>query len=103
MIKPLLLSLVLALAACSSSDTPPGNGDASIEAASTGDGGLGFGAHCTTVSDMSTECASGVCTNSFDQLGTVCSQKCTVLNGTDPSCPVGSMGQKCNMRGYCRP
>jgi hypothetical protein len=53
---------------------------------------------------MSTECASGVCTNSFNMLPTpVCSQKCTVLGGSDASCPQGSMGQKCNAQGYCRP
>jgi hypothetical protein len=65
---------------------------------------LPFGAACSVVSDMSTECASGVCTNTVDQSSTpLCSQKCTMLGGTDPTCPVGSMGQKCNMKGYCRP
>lgn len=67
----------------------------------TGDGT--FGAECTSVVDTgSTECDSGVCTNTFDQIGhPVCSQKCMP---TDPStCPVGSEGQKCNMRGYCKP
>jgi hypothetical protein len=44
------------------------------------------------------------CTNSFDMLGhNVCSQLCTMLKANDPSCPNGSMGQFCNMRGYCRP
>lgn len=63
-----------------------------------------FGAACATVSDTSTECTSGVCTNTFDQLGhPVCSQKCTVFSGTDPTCPNGSQGQKCNMKGYCKP
>ena len=67
-------------------------------------GGLGFGSDCTTVSDTSTECTSGICTNTFNMFPTpVCSQKCTMLGGTDPTCPVGSMGQKCNMQGYCRP
>jgi hypothetical protein len=64
---------------------------------------LPFGATCTTPSDTSTECTSGVCTNSFDTLGhSICSQKCTVLQGTDPSCPQGT-SQKCNMKGYCKP
>ena len=91
-----LVAAVLALAACSGS-TPK-----------TPDAGLGsnlaFGAKCSVVSDTSTECTSGVCTNTIDQLGyPVCSQKCTVLGGTDTTCPSGSMGQKCNMKGYCRP
>jgi hypothetical protein len=61
-----------------------------------------FGAACTTESDTSTECDSGVCTNSFDMIGhPVCSVKCTTA---DPSvCPSGSEGKKCNMKGYCKP
>jgi hypothetical protein len=100
MVKHLLLACVLALGACGvGAETPPGS-----DAMTTGDGSLAFGATCTAASDMSTECASGVCTNSFDMLGhSVCSQKCTALGGTDPSCPMGSIGQKCNMKGYCRP
>ena len=67
-------------------------------------GGAAFGQACTTVSDTSTECASGVCTNTFDQIGNpVCSVKCTILMGNDPVCPSGSMGQYCNRMGYCRP
>jgi len=31
----------------------------------------------------------------------VCSQQCTY--GDNSTCPSGSMGQKCNMKGYCRP
>ena len=63
-----------------------------------------FGSACTVVSDTSTECASGVCTDSINMgSGYVCSQKCTMLMGSDPSCPQGSMGQKCNAKGYCRP
>jgi hypothetical protein len=99
MIKHLLLAFALALCACGvGAQSPPGSVDGG------GDGGLPFGATCTTVSDMSTECASGVCTNTFDTLGhSVCSQICTVLSGTDPTCPMGSSGQKCNMKGYCKP
>jgi hypothetical protein len=93
MIKPLLIALLLALGACGGSETP----------GPTVDGG-GFGATCMTESDMSTECASGICTNSFDMIGhPVCSQKCTVLGGTDTTCPQGPSLQKCNMKGYCKP
>jgi len=63
---------------------------------------LQFGETCTVVSDMSTECESHVCTNTFDMLGhSVCSQLCTV--GMDATCPSGSAGMKCNMKGYCKP
>jgi hypothetical protein len=88
--KLLLLACTVALAACSSSSPTPV------------DAGLGFGATCVTTSDTSTECASGVCTNTFDMLGhPVCSQKCTF--GMDQTCPAGSTGAKCNMKGYCKP
>ena len=61
-----------------------------------------FGATCATVSNSSTECTSQVCTDTFDMIGhPVCSQTCTV--GMDATCPAGSVGAKCNMRGYCRP
>ena len=92
---------VAVVIACSGNSPPPIDAK-SIDSPSGS--GLGFGSDCTTVSDTSTECASGVCTNSFNQLPTpVCSQKCTTLGGTDSTCPVGSMGQKCNQMGYCRP
>jgi hypothetical protein len=89
--------------ACSSNNTP--SPDAAGSGSGSGSGGkAAFGSDCTVVSDMSTECASGVCTNSFNMFPTpVCSQKCTNLGGSDSTCPVGSMGQKCNMQGYCRP
>jgi hypothetical protein len=62
-----------------------------------------FGATCNTASDMSTECASGVCTNSFDMLGyDICSQKCTMFMAIDPTCPAGT-SQMCNKKGYCKP
>jgi hypothetical protein len=86
---------VVVVFACGSSNNPPA-ADAPLT-------NQPFGAKCTVNSDTSTECASGVCTNAFDMLGIVCSQKCTLLNMTDPSCPNGAMGQKCNMKGYCRP
>jgi hypothetical protein len=62
-----------------------------------------FGAECTAVVDTgSTECDSGVCTNTFDQIGhPVCSARCTPPDGS--TCPEGSEGKKCNMKGYCKP
>jgi hypothetical protein len=104
--KPIALALVLAsvyFAACGGDDTPA-KMDAQGSGSGSGSGGA-FGATCVTVTDTgSTECTSGVCTNSFNQTGPVCSQKCTMLMATDPSCPSGSNGQKfCNMKGYCKP
>lgn len=84
------LSVVLgALVAC-------GDDGATVTAGS-------FGAMCTAVTDMgSTECDTGVCTDVFEMIGyPVCSQKCTPGDGS--TCPEGSEGKKCNMRGYCRP
>jgi hypothetical protein len=90
----------ISLVACGSSTTPPAPDSPKMGSGS----GAGFGSDCTVVSDTSTECASGVCTDSFNMFPTpVCSQKCTVLMGSDATCPVGSMGQKCNEKGYCRP
>jgi hypothetical protein len=62
-----------------------------------------FGATCSAVKDTgSTECMSGVCTDAFDNLGhAVCSVKCTPGDGS--TCPAGSDGMKCNMKGYCKP
>jgi hypothetical protein len=101
--KPIALALVLAsvyFAACGGDDVPTntdatGSGSAIHNAA--------FGSACTVASDTSTECTSGVCTDSIDMGAPVCSQKCTMLMAMDPSCPTGSMGQKCNSKGYCRP
>jgi len=85
----LLLACSLLLGACTDDSSPGGT--------------LTFGATCMTPTDTSTECESGVCTNSFDMLGhSVCSQKCTF--GMNDSCPAGSTGAKtCNMKGYCKP
>lgn len=89
-----LAACLLALAACSSSGGSKPSPDGPAAGA--------FGAPCTTVSNMSTECTSGVCTNTIDQLGhPVCSEQCTY--GNDSTCPSGSSGQKCNMKGYCKP
>jgi len=96
----LVLALSLALCACSSSSSP------AVDAGGGGDGPAPgtFGAACTTVTDTSSECMGKACTNSIDNAGhNVCSQTCTLLNAQDPSCPNGSMGHKCNMKGYCRP
>ncbi len=92
------IAVALLFAACTA-DAPPPPVDSG-----TGSGtNLPFGAACTTASDTSTECASGVCTDSFDQSAQpVCSQKCTMLQTTDPSCPSGT-SQKCNLKGYCKP
>ena len=87
----LLLSLVSALVlACGSDESnQPAPGE--------------FGASCTTVADTgATDCDSGVCTDSFDQIGhNVCSVKCTP--GDASPCPEGSEGKKCNSKGYCKP
>jgi hypothetical protein len=90
-----LVASILALVACSSGSSSP-KPDAGGPAPGT------FGATCTVVSNMSTECNSGVCTDTVDMAGhPVCSQQCTF--GNDSTCPSGSMGMKCNMKGYCRP
>jgi hypothetical protein len=87
----------ISLVACGNNASPP------IDSPHTGSGAA-FGSDCTVASDTSTECASGVCTDSINMGSSdVCSQKCTMLMGSDASCPVGSMGQKCNAKGYCRP
>jgi hypothetical protein len=88
-----LLAWSFVVCACSGS-TPP-SPDAAVGAA--------FGATCATPSETSTECASGICTNTFDMLGhSVCSQHCTY--GMNDTCPAGSTGTKfCNMKGYCKP
>lgn len=98
MIRLCLIAFAVS-AACGADDATTYN-DAAVDGPAPGT----FGAECTTVSDMSTECDSGICTNVFNMFPyPVCSQKCTVLQGIDPTCPSGSMGQKCNMQGYCRP
>jgi len=89
-----LVAAALVLGACSGSSKPKPDAET----------GAAFGAPCTVVSDTSTECASGVCTDSVNMSSTpLCSQKCTMLGSDDPTCPNGSMGMKCNMKGYCRP
>ena len=105
MVRVFLCAIVLAFTACSSDPAPVA--DAAIHVDAPPPDGLAagsFGAACTTVSDTSTECTSGVCTNTINMIPhPVCSKKCTVLGGTDPACPAGTMGTKCNQMGYCRP
>ncbi|MEO8846050.1 MAG: hypothetical protein ABI591_12365 [Kofleriaceae bacterium] len=100
----LALSVSVAVACSSGSNPPPVDSAGSGSGSGSGSAKAGFGSGCVTVSDTSTECTSGVCTNTFNMFpAPVCSQKCTVLGGSDATCPVGSMGQKCNQQGYCRP
>lgn len=90
----ILLACSLLFAACAG-ETKAAAPDAAAAAGT-------FGAACLVVSDASTECNSGVCTGTFDMIGhPVCSQKCTF--GMDQTCPAGSTGMKCNMKGYCKP
>jgi hypothetical protein len=91
----------LLLGACSG-DAPKTTPDAAGPTDAAGPAAGSFGATCVTVSNMSTECTSGVCTNAFDMLGhPVCSVQCTP--GMNASCPMGAAGQMCNMKGYCKP
>ncbi len=91
-----LVVAVLALVGCAG-NTPKSMPDAALGS------NLPCGAKCQIASDMSTECTSGVCTNSFDMLGySICSQKCTMLMAIDPTCPAGT-SQMCNKKGYCKP
>lgn len=91
------LLLVWSFLVCACSGSTPPAPDAAGPAAGT------FGATCLNPTDTSTECMSGVCTNTFDMLGhSVCSQTCTF--GMDATCPAGSTGTKmCNKKGYCKP
>ncbi len=99
--RNLAIGIVLVFGACTSGD----DGGTTVKPDAAGSGSSkAFGATCTTVVDTgSTECTSGVCTNSFDMLGhPVCSQKCTSPDSS--TCPAGADGtMKCNMKGYCKP
>jgi hypothetical protein len=93
-----LLSWSLVLCACGGSSSPAPGPDAG------GPAPRSFGAICAMASTTAADCDSHVCTDSIDKAGhPVCSQTCTMLKATDPSCPTGSMGQFCNMQGYCKP
>jgi hypothetical protein len=91
-----LLPLLLLLAAC----TGPEQTFAPDGPVSTVDGPVDFGAPCQTVTNMSTECSTGVCAHfsMFTSPG-LCTLACT----TNGDCPPGSMGPKCNTNGFCRP
>jgi hypothetical protein len=81
---------------------PDANGQADATAADLGvaDAGgtalAGFGEACT--GDTDCDPAVPVCRN-FNQVGMVCTKTCI----SDGDCPSGSMGQRCNMMGVCRP
>ncbi len=93
----LLLVWSLVLCACSGS-TPATGPDAAGPAPGT------FGATCGSASTNAPDCDSHVCTDTIDMAGhPVCSQTCTMLKAIDPSCPNGSMGTYCNIKGYCKP
>ena len=103
--KAFLVAVFCASFGCNSGSSPSVDASGSGSGSGSNHGNLAFGSDCNTVSDTSTECASGVCTNTFNMLPTpVCSVKCTMLGSADdPECPNGSMGMKCNQQGYCRP
>lgn len=56
----------------------------------------GFGEACATAADC--DPAVPVCRN-FNQVGMVCTKECQ----DNSECPSGSMGQRCNNMGVCRP
>jgi len=85
-----MVRLVILLAACT------------VNAPSMQGQKLVFGEECTVVSDTSTECSSGVCTDSFTAIDhPVCSEKCMI--GSDGTCPEGSKGMMCSTQGLCSP
>jgi hypothetical protein len=61
-------------------------------------GNLTIGATCDPNNDQCDQTMMLSC-HLFGMLGNVCTKPCLVA--TD--CPVGSMGQKCSMSGFCRP
>jgi hypothetical protein len=91
---------LLALGACSSSDNGSGDTggvpDGGMVADTGGAAGtLQFGQTCT----MNMDCVSDYC-GLFDMSGMLCTFHCA---GDASVCPDGSQGQKCNMKGMCRP
>lgn len=91
---------------------PPANGS---DAGDAGDGGFTpgtaeLGAECTTQSDQSTECASGVCrtfgggsgSGGGAKQGTFCTITCTEEGDDDPACEAQDVFTgRCNNAGYC--
>jgi hypothetical protein len=61
-------------------------------------GALPFGATCDPANDQCDASMMLSC-HLFGQLGDVCTKPCV----QNSDCPVGSMGQKCSMMGFCRP
>ena len=95
----------------SSADTGSTFVDTGTDAGDGGATGLANGATCTTASDTSTECASGVCRTQGNGMGTgtggakpgtFCVIKCDTANTTtDPKCAVAPFDGKCNGKLYC--
>lgn len=92
----LALTFALALSACGGTEDDPiaqADGGTMMDG-SAGTGEAEFGAACGADGD----CMSGAC-RQFNMLGMVCTILCT----DNSMCPSASMGQKCNMNGFCRP
>jgi hypothetical protein len=96
--RALVFLLVTALAGCGGNDYPGGaGGNGGSGAGGTGGAAPGaFGAACAMDADCT---GQGALCILFDQTGMQCSFMCTMAT----TCPSGSMGQKCNMKGQCRP
>ena len=93
-----VLSLVTLFAACGGNDYPTGGGGNGGSGAG-GAGGMVAGAYGAACA-MDADCTGpGAICVLFDQTGMQCSVACTMAS----TCPAGSMGQKCNMKGQCRP
>jgi hypothetical protein len=93
----LLLLVLLFVSACGdATDEPPSDTGLSSAQndAGMGSGSAAFGEACAQDSD----CTSATCRH-FEMLGDVCTALCT----DNAACPSGTMGQKCNMNGFCRP
>lgn len=93
--KRLLLVFALLVSACGSETDDPPSEDAGMSITDGSTGTLAFGAEC--VGDS--ECMTGMICRNFNMLGMVCTFACDEAS----TCPNGSMGQKCNMNGLCRP
>ena len=86
----ILVGVLLSVASCGDSKPP-----APVDAASCAAVGTkAFGEACAN----SCECASLFCFTFGDG-----SSSCTLACSSNTECPSGSMGQKCNGMGACRP
>lgn len=118
-------------ASCSSSDGGSGAADSGVvaDSGSVADSGAPSGVDASSAHDASTggdaavidangkfgdecdpstaPCATGYeCTNAFNMFPTaICSVPCDTATGLADggTCPAGSQGSKCNMKGFCRP